>query len=439
MKETTQQMKLLLVFTFLGCLLVSCSVQKRISRQAQHDLLDYKELASAHIGIAVFDVLANKYLYNYQGEKSFTPASNTKLFTLYAGMKYLGDSLVAARYKVEDGIVRLQATGDPTFLHPDFKNQPLLSFLQQKEIAKISINTAFAANSYGNGWAWEDYKEDYMAERDPFPMYGNMATVIFTGDTLQTIPPDIKPFVAGTPVKNHVWELNRDLGAHFFTIDTTRGTLTDEKKITMAMNKGLFASRYLSDTLHKEVTTDYLALSKSESIPVYSQPADSVFKIMMHRSDNFFAEQTLLMAADEKLGVMDDIKMIDTLLKSDCKDLPQKAKWADGSGLSRYNLFSPDDFIFILQKLKDEFGIERLKTILPGANEGTLTNLFIGYDKHIYAKTGSLSNNIALSGYLITKKNNTLIFSILINNHQASASKLRKQMEKFLISVINKY
>src|SRR5919107_924091 len=101
-----------------------------------------------------------KFLYAYDAEKNFIPASNTKLFTLYAGMKYLGDSIVAARYKVEDGTVMLQATGDPTFLHPDFKNQPLLNFLQQKNISSVRLNTAFASKAFGRGWAWDDYPYD---------------------------------------------------------------------------------------------------------------------------------------------------------------------------------------------------------------------------------------------------------------------------------------
>lgn len=111
----------------------------------------------------------------------------------------------------------------------------------------------------------------------------------------------------------------------------------------------------------------------------------------------------------------------------------------DGSGLSRYNLFSPQDLVWILNKLKDEFGLERLKVIFPGANEGTLKGLYNGYENHIYAKTGTLSNNLALSGYLITRKNKTLLFSVLINNHQSTAAAVRKQIEMFLTTIINKY
>ncbi|MDQ6815731.1 MAG: D-alanyl-D-alanine carboxypeptidase [Bacteroidota bacterium] len=426
-------------FFFALFLFVACSTQQRLSKAAHNSLLDKKNLLPANIGIAVFDPANNHFLYNYQADHYFIPASNTKLFSLYAGLKYLPDSLIAARVSIDEGVVLVQATGDPTFLHPDFPYQPLLKFLQKPGITSVRLNTPFASTSFGKGWAWDDYPYDYMAERDPFPMYGNVATISFNGDSIRTIPPSIKPFVIGTPVKGKRWNVTRQLAAHFYIIDTTSGSLAPTKTITMAMERGLFASRYLSDTLDKEVVSDHSPLHSTDGFPIYSQPKDSLFKIMMHRSDNFFAEQTLLMAANEYLGEMNDARMIDTLLKTDLKDLPQKPRWVDGSGLSRYNLFSPKDFIWILKKLEDDFGLERMKTILPGANEGTLEGLYKGYEKHIYAKTGTVSNNLALSGYLITRKNQQYIFSIMVNNHQAINSEIRKGMQRFLTSIIDKY
>jgi D-alanyl-D-alanine carboxypeptidase/D-alanyl-D-alanine-endopeptidase (penicillin-binding protein 4) len=172
---------------------------------------------------------------------------------------------------------------------------------------------------------------------------------------------------------------------------------------------------------------------------IHSQPSDSLFTIMMHRSDNFFAEQTLLMASNEKLGYMSDRKMIDTLLKTDLKDIPQKPKWVDGSGLSRYNLFTPKDFIYILQKLKNDFGFERLKVILPTGGTGTLSSLYKKDSGYIFAKTGTLSNHVALSGFLITKQNKLLVFSVLAGNFTTGATPIRKAIEKFLSNIRQRY
>jgi len=172
---------------------------------------------------------------------------------------------------------------------------------------------------------------------------------------------------------------------------------------------------------------------------IHSQPTDSVLKPMMHRSDNFFAEQSLLMVSNERLGVMNDAMIIDTLLKTDFKDLPQKPRWADGSGLSRYNLFTPQDFVAILKKMKNEFGMERIKVILPTGGTGTISNYYKADSNFIFAKTGTLSGVVAFSGFLYTKKGKLLIFSTLVNNHQASSTAVRRAVEKFIQGIRNKY
>src|SRR5258707_13715386 len=59
-------------------------------------------LVSGQVGICLYDPVKAVYLYEQQSNKYFIPASNTKLFSLYAGLKYLGDSLVGLRYKETD-------------------------------------------------------------------------------------------------------------------------------------------------------------------------------------------------------------------------------------------------------------------------------------------------------------------------------------------------
>ncbi len=159
----------------------------------------------------------------------------------------------------------------------------------------------------------------------------------------------------------------------------------------------------------------------------------------MHRSDNFFADQILLMASNSHLGYMNDNRIIDTILKKELADIPQKPRWVDGSGLSRYNLFTPQSFVYILNKMKNEFGFERIKNILPTGGTGTLRNFYLSETGTFFAKTGTLSNNVALSGYLFTKNKRLLIFSILANNYQTAATPVRKAVEKFLQGVIKNY
>jgi D-alanyl-D-alanine carboxypeptidase/D-alanyl-D-alanine-endopeptidase (penicillin-binding protein 4) len=80
-----------------------------------------------------------------------------------------------------------------------------------------------------------------------------------------------------------------------------------------------------------------------------------------------------------------------------------------------------------------------MKNILPTGGEGTISNYYKTEAGFIFAKTGTLSNNCALSGYLVTKKNKVLIFSVLANNYQTSSTPVRRAVEKFLENIRDNY
>src|SRR6185436_14727743 len=142
MRKTVRlfNLKELLIINFSFLILTSCSIQQKISKSAKQVIND-SSLLTAHVGISIYEPATGKYWYDYQGDKYFVPASNVKLPTCYAAMKYLGDSLVGLRYGIPEetavaNTVVIQPTGDPTFLHPDFTKQPVFDFLKQKFVTE---------------------------------------------------------------------------------------------------------------------------------------------------------------------------------------------------------------------------------------------------------------------------------------------------------------
>ena len=452
--ESSRLLSRIIYSSLFFIFLLSCSVSRQIGNWAKDDILNDTALKSAHVGISVYDPASNQYLYNYQGDKYFVPASNTKLFSLYAGMKCLGDSLIGIRFAETDTAVFIFPTGDPSLLHADFARQPVIDFLKNIKKPVYLVDTNWKEQPQGAGWAWDDYNDDYSSERSSLPVYGNMIRWIQEKQKTSDQQKDFAPspvvyslpdvnwkvmFTTGSTKKNFF--VRRHISENVFEI-TEGNEDHKEQDVPFVTNGVASAIELLKDTVGREISV----ISHLPGDPllyhtavIYSQPADSLFAPMMHRSDNFFAEQTLLMVSNEKFGVMSDRRIIDTLLKEDLNHLPQRPSWADGSGLSRYNLFTPQDFIWLLHTMKNEFGMNRMKIILPTGGTGTLGSYYKQDSGHIYAKTGSLSGVICLSGYLYTDKNRLLIFSVLVNNHNAASSAIRRAVAKFVETLRRKY
>jgi D-alanyl-D-alanine carboxypeptidase/D-alanyl-D-alanine-endopeptidase (penicillin-binding protein 4) len=119
--------------------------------------------------------------------------------------------------------------------------------------------------------------------------------------------------------------------------------------------------------------------------------------------------------------------------------MPQKPGWVDGSGLSRYDLFSPNDMVWILDRMKKEQPWSRLTGILATGGTGTLGREYRADSGRIYAKTGSLSGVGALSGYLITRSGKTLIFSVMFNNNRRPTGPIRHRVHEYLNELMDRY
>lgn len=415
--------------------LISCSPAKNIERLAQKNLYHTPALKNALVGISINRGETNKLLYAHQAETYFVPASNTKLLSCYTALKFLDDSLPGILYSIQpDSTIIVKPTGDPTLLHPDFYNQSIISFLKQFKGVALLLDSASSNPTYGSGWSWNDFEEYYMAIPSALPIYGNMATVSQSNGLTHFEPALFNDSVNNSSIKSNTGiDVHRGFMDNSFTI---KPGVSKKVEITFYPGAGTI-QQLLQDTLHKPVQV--IKKANGPFMQMRSQLLDSFLKYTMHRSDNFYAEQCLLMASQKLTGTINTHKAIDTLQKTLFAALPQPPSWADGSGLSRYNLFTPTDFITILQWMKQDIGMPRLQSILATGGTGTLRNFYKNLNGNIFAKTGTLSGVVALSGYLYTRKKHLLLFSILVNNHNNSAVAVRKDVEAFLNKVWERY
>ena len=274
-------MKAAYYIIILSCLLIviACSPQKFIAKNAKNNLLNDQALKNAHVGISLYDPAEKKYLYNYQGEKYFVPASNMKIVTCYAAMKYLGDSLAGIHYEEGPEFITIVPTGDPTLLHADYAKQPVIDFLKNTSKPLQVVHTNWSENALGAGWSWGDYNANYMVERSPMPVYGNILRWVQENDETATTGNDFEktPFIYSVPEMNWKVRFNTDTIRRSFYVQRDRDqnifhiTQGREKKaeqeVPFVTNGLQSAMELLPDTIRKplELSNAVLVLPGTQS------------------------------------------------------------------------------------------------------------------------------------------------------------------------------
>jgi D-alanyl-D-alanine carboxypeptidase/D-alanyl-D-alanine-endopeptidase (penicillin-binding protein 4) len=440
-----------------ACCMASCSATRHARKENLPAALADSIFRQAHVGYALYDPAAGKMLERYQSDKYFIPASNVKIITCYAAMKTLGERLRGIEWVDLDTALLLIPTGDPSLLHPDFPTHPVADFIRSARKPVYLTNMGWKSESWGSGWSWDDYSAYYMAERSPLPVYGNVIRwyqtssrkeiPAYPGDTIDVFvysEPEVDWPVDFAPANaSGVFEVDRTRDHNRFMI--RQGREAEASRDVPFITEGLStAIQLLRDSLHvsiqvmdSSIARELVAGRRREVL--LTQPVDSLLRPMMHRSDNFYAEQTLLMTARQRNGVMDERDAISGFLATDLAGVPQVPRWADGSGLSRYNLFTPEDFVWVLRKMQQEFGMDRVKGIFPSSGYGTLSTFLKDHPGKLYAKTGTLSGVIALSGFVQAGSGRWLIFSLLVNNHRKPTPLIRRQMEMLLREIMRRY
>lgn len=421
-------------------------------------LIDDPALVRAHVGLVVQIAETGEVLFERNGEKRFTPASNTKLVTSAVGLTVLGagyrwTTTLVAGGPVQDGVLHgdlwIIGAGDPWLTREDVAAWPdilLDAGIRRIEGEIVGDDSAFPVPQYGKGWMWDDLYVYYSAgvsalqlspnrvrgRLDPGATLGSDAALVYldagpalpvvnrvrTGAPgsdvrLQFVPPpgggDVELTgwipLAGEPV-------DLSMATHhptLYLLQYVEGILSD-------------AGISSGDTRRAKVGENPVAASWQ--VELRSDSLGAVLSELLKPSDNQMAETLILTLGREAGagGTWDDgLTIVDETLAAWGIE-PGAIDLVDGSGLSRYNQVTPNAINRMLRAMWRHPDFTVFYDALPVAGvDGTLRRRMTGMppQDNVRAKTGSLTSVRALSGYLTAGDGQTLVFSLLLNGYDA--------------------
>jgi D-alanyl-D-alanine carboxypeptidase/D-alanyl-D-alanine-endopeptidase (penicillin-binding protein 4) len=118
---------------------------------------------------------------------------------------------------------------------------------------------------------------------------------------------------------------------------------------------------------------------------------------------------------------------------------PDDFVFFDGSGLSGHDLVAPRATARLLLYATGQPWFADWKKSLPvGGEDGSLIERFgkAPLKDHVFAKTGTLGEARALSGYLEGASGRTVIFSIMVGNHTPRSNVDREAMDKIVAAIV---
>lgn len=442
-------------------------------------------LARALVGVRI-ESLSHGLLYEKNGAKLVVPASNMKLLTVAVAAERLGwgyrfETRLEAAGSIQDGVLQgdllVTGTGDPSIGSPD--GGPAALFLEWADALReagirrvtgrlIGDDRAFDDEGLGAGWAWDYVAAAYAAPVGALSFNENVAIVRVTpggkegqpaaiaitpaGHGLEIVN-EVRTGAAGTPV---TIDLARLPGSAKLTVGGSvplgrapiaRGTAVDNPtryfvealRVALAA-RGIAVGGVLDIAdVHDPPAASRRLIARRESLPLSSLAAQC-----LKESQNFYGE-TFLKAIGRSAGRQGTAAGGRALVRETLAGWGIAADafaMSDGSGLSRYDYVTADAVVLLLRHMWED---EKLRgpflAALPvGGRDGTLNTRMKGspLDGRVQAKTGTIANMRALSGYLTTNSGEKIVFSIIANHFTAPAAEIDAIAEQALARLVGR-
>ena len=422
-------------------------------------------------GVEVKSLDSGRVLYARNAGLLMMPASNMKVVTLAAAAEILGwdyrfKTAVETAAPVEGGVLKgdlfVRGGGDPTIntrgnraaaVFDEWAAALKAAGITRIDGGVIGDDAAFEDEGLGQGWSWDYLQDGYAAPAGALEVHQNIATLtirpgVWEGDAAGL---DLTPG-SGLTVSNLVQtgapqsatRISIDRHSHGAVIEVSGAIASDAaaaSRDVAVVNPTVFFARTVKDALIArgiDVGGEGLDLDdvgpraanpvRRMLIESSSPPLHDIASVMMKVSQNVYAETLLkaVGAARSGAGSTDAGRAASRDLFGGWGIAPDSYVQADGSGLSRYDFVTARMIVTLLERMhRDPRHREKFVATLPIAGkDGTISTRMKGTraEANAVAKTGSIANVRALSGYVRTRDGETLAFSILANNFTIPAA-----------------
>ena len=469
-------------YIILGFFLLSSVVfaENNKLELAINSLID-RDLPNAFVGVVVKNS-DNEIYYKRNANKHFIPASNAKLFTCTAAMLDLGkDFKYTTAFKLYKSLINnrtlngnlyIKFTGDPSYTRDDL-HQNLMQLMQLgiKSIRGNILldNTNYSDSHYAPGISYDDLGLSYAAPVSSIILDGNLLHLDIqggnnVGSSAEILwGPQNRYFKIDnnivTVAKSYNEDDNADISIQMDNnnhIELTGTISTNYKKEKVAAIKNPF--KYAGDVIEAELrkcnirfdkkiiagktppNTDPVVVNASDPLPV-------LIKHALKGSDNLYVDSFLkTMGAQRngigtyKVGLRVLAETIGQLTNINFENL----QLYDGSGLSRYNLVTPEQITDLLTAVynNEELSGYIIDALPVSGKDGTLKDRMKSkkIKGHVKAKTGSMGGISALSGYIFIDRGSPVIFSIITNGVvNKKYPGVKKNFEDALCELLLKY
>ncbi|TAN07351.1 MAG: D-alanyl-D-alanine carboxypeptidase/D-alanyl-D-alanine-endopeptidase [Rhodanobacteraceae bacterium] len=432
------------------------------------------QFARADWGIAVRSLDTGKVIYQHNANRLFVPASNAKLFTTALALATLGSNTRIAttlyatsthvgRKGVLRGDLILYGRGDPSLglkdASPDWADR-LAAALAERGVIRVEGNliadaTYFTGTPIGTGWEADDLQTWYGALPSALDVQGNLIKVEVARDGRRCCSIKVTPDAAGVRVVNQMSDdasdplgLYRPIGSStLYAIGQFPGRTRKHTYALSMPDPAHAAGELLRQALARqgiELAGHIVALHWPQSDPALTQPgtqaiasisSPTIAELVDHtlkNSDNLFAQTLLLQAgvvAAQRGACSDPVKPDTSAgwglcalrgMLSLAGIPPSAVLLAEGSGLARRDLVTPAAFAQWLTWVTTQPWGPDLRNALPVAGvDGTLEFRFRDgtATDNLQAKTGTLSHDYTLTGFVTDAAGAHLVFSIMLNRY----------------------